>query len=766
MICSRKIAKAAARIRHPRNHRRAPAAVLVNPPGALEFSTQPESPKTLPPGTAHGPQSPPLTAGTRSVSVPGRWAWILLLISLSCQAMGAVEYPLRWRWSNPFPHGGNVVDMAYNPALFLAVQVAELGQIYTSDDLDVWIPRESNTTKNLRAVTFFGARIVITGEAGTVLHADNPNSFQPGTLMEGPTSDWLESVAAGNGLVAVGDNGAVYTSGNGVQWRRQFSGVTNWLRGVAFGGGVFVAVGEQGTIITSPTGTSWTKRNSGSSQHLNRVSFAGNRFTAVGEVGTVLMSSNLGANWYPDAPGASNALQYAASDVAAGQERLVTGDHEVRINYSGGWSNELARSNGPASWSYYTALARPNYFLIAGQTALQSEGFQAEGSPFSWLDPFPSIRNWLWDVVFATNLYVTVGDFGTVMTSPNGVDWTLELVPPSVTNVVLLGVGGSTNLLVAAGSEGRIIVSRNNQTNLVITNASGTVVTQVVSSLGVVWEAVLSPTTNALQGVAAWGTNLYLVTGGRGTVLISPNGSSWFPRSAPTTNLLTGAASWPGGFVATGDDGIIITSSNGITWTKRTSNTSNWLYRVRYLNGVFITVGQNGIILTSTNGGAWTKRTSGTTEWLNDVTFIDGTWFIVGTHGTVLVSSNLTAWTSIGTITRKSLYGVATDSRQLVSVGLEGAILRSQVVPDRTPLSILSYARVMPTNQPLQNVFLFGGKPDQRFTLDYRSHFGRTNWITGASLEIVDGSGTLYYVETLFGTNRPAAEFYRATLPP
>src|SRR6185369_6230670 len=126
-----------------------------------------------------------------------------------------VNFPLRWRWSNPRPHGNNIVDMAYSPFLGLGVQVTERGQLYTSDDLSTWLPRESGVTNALRAVTFFGPRIVITGESGLVLYADSVANFRPGTL-DGPTGDWLEAVAASpQTVVAVGDNRAVYTSDDG-----------------------------------------------------------------------------------------------------------------------------------------------------------------------------------------------------------------------------------------------------------------------------------------------------------------------------------------------------------------------------------------------------------------------------------------------------------------------------------------------------------------------------------------------------------------------
>src|SRR2546430_399683 len=199
--------------------------------------------------------------------LPGLLIGFVLLIPFE-KSFG-ISFPLRWRWSNPRPHGNNIVDMAYSPASGLGVQVAERGQIYTSDDLGTWLPRDSGVTNALRAVAFFGPRIVITGEAGVVLYADSVADFRPGTLLDGPTGDWLEAVAASTQkLGAVGDNGAGYTSTDCVNWKRQGS-VGQWLRGVAFGNGTFVAVGENGLIATRSDGTRWTNRPDRKSTRLN-----------------------------------------------------------------------------------------------------------------------------------------------------------------------------------------------------------------------------------------------------------------------------------------------------------------------------------------------------------------------------------------------------------------------------------------------------------------------------------------------------------------
>ena len=240
---------------------------------------------------------------SKRVGGEGQWLTGLLIgfvLLVPVQKSFGISFPLRWRWSNPRPHGNNIVDMAYSPTLGLGVQVAERGQIYTSDDLSTWLPRDSGVTNALRAVAFFGPRTVITGEAGVVLYADSVDDFIPGTLLDGPTGDWLEAVAASTQtLVAVGDNGAVYTSTDGVNWKRQVS-LGQWLRGVAFGNGTFVAVGESGLIATSPDGTNWTSRASGTTTNLNRVAFTGNFFTAVGEGGVALTSTNKGSSWFSE----------------------------------------------------------------------------------------------------------------------------------------------------------------------------------------------------------------------------------------------------------------------------------------------------------------------------------------------------------------------------------------------------------------------------------------------------------------------------------
>ena len=65
------------------------------------------------------------------------------------------------------------------------------------------------------------------------------------------------------------------------------------LRGIAYGNGTFVAVGGNGTILTSPEGITWTSRTSGTDSILYGVTYGNGTFVAVGTDGTILQSDPL-----------------------------------------------------------------------------------------------------------------------------------------------------------------------------------------------------------------------------------------------------------------------------------------------------------------------------------------------------------------------------------------------------------------------------------------------------------------------------------------
>jgi hypothetical protein len=662
---------------------------------------------------------------------------LALLVALSCIApvandVAAASEPLAWRWSNPQPHGADIFDFAWHTN-GLAVQAGERGQLYTSTDFAAWIPRETHTQRALRGITFLGPRLVVCGESGTILYADDPAAI---TTLDLGTVDWFEAVAASaDRLVAVGDNGAVYTSTNAVQWQRRSVPFNTWLRSVAWGTPGFVAVGENGFIATSPDASAWTVRSGVTSAHLNRVAWLNDRYWALGDGGVVLASTT-GVSWQNQNAGATNALAAVAGSSTV---NLIAGEREVRTRQGGTWTDQLGPEKPwpPPMWTYYSGLWDGQAFWIGGASGLTAQGYATNASSaLEWGAPSDGVlRSWLWAVARTPICYLAVGERGTIMASDNGIDWDLDLVPPTATNTVLLGVGGDTRRMLAVGSGGTILHSTNTVT----------------------WEALgSSTTTNDLQAVAVLG-DLFVVAGANGTLLTSSNATTWARRTVPTTQFLSGLAAFSGGLIAVGDAGTILSSQNGVDWTPRSRATTNWLWQVRWLNGRLVVIGENGTLLTSADGVTWTQPQTGTTEWLTDAAFLDSTWWVTGTYGTVLSSTDLVHWTPRGAATRKPLFGAASAGGQLLAVGAEGVILRCQIVPDPTPIQILEYAHVAG-----YDLFLFGGMPDQRFEIQVSPDLA--GWQALTPLEFLDGNGTLIHTSI-----RPAAgptQCYRAVSRP
>jgi hypothetical protein len=703
---------------------------------------------------------------------------IPLLLPLALSLSAAEFRPERWRWSNPLPHGNNVMDMLATSTW--AVQVGDSGSVFLQREDERWTPVHTGVTNYLRGVALMGDRLVVVGEDGCILWTTNGAVFNKAAL-SGINGQWFESVAAtSQRAVAVGDEGFIYTTTNGLTWAKANSGTAQWLRGVAFGNGVFVAVGENGKIFKSSNaaGTSWSLVTSGTTAHLNRVRLVGSasaaRFIAVGTGGTAISSSTGGAPWTSLNSGTTNTL----FDVAVNDSgTLLVGDQEILFKPDGGssWVSQItgvpADLAAPA-WTYYTAFGVSNSWSVAGRTGLLLAGSPtADPGVYAWMPVPDSSHAWLWDVTVQQGICVAVGDLATIQTSLDGILWAREVVPGPRTNVVLLGVGGSTNLLLAAGNAGTVFYSLPGLTNMSVTKYVGTnivVTNSTFNTLGLIWEALPAFTTNTLQGVAAT-ESLYVVCGERGSVFTSPNGLNWTPRATPTTNLLSGIAAFPSGWIAAGARGTLLRAGpDAAAWSLVNLGTTNWIYRVRHTGGHLIAVGQNGSIYTSTDGNAWTSRVSGTKAWLNDVTWLDNKWFVVGTQGTILSSSDLASWTPVPSPTIKSLYAAAANGGALFCLGIEGVILRNQVQPITSPVRFLGYdlsysvgmlSQVSYTN--MYELFLFGGQPDQLFQFQSATDLVSGPWTTLAEFELFDSSGTIYLIRTRDKAIAPAGQFYR-----
>lgn len=715
----------------------------------------------------------------------------------------AASTNLLWRWSNPLPFGANITDLAVRPGEPI-VAVAEYGQAYESNDLSTWYALETGTSLWLRSATYFGTTatntarlLVVAAQSGTLLVSQDRTTFTQVSL---GTTDWIESVTASPSLlVAVGDNGAVYTSGDATNWVRRASATigSTWLRGVTWRtNGVFCAVGEGGLVATSANGINWTRQASRTTAALNRVTPLPAGFAAVGDGGTVIVdTSGSGANWRVLSSGATNdlyavQLEYRADyPLNPAGALLVAGDGELRsgvvsLNL---WSDETdGRRTAPAPKATYLAgYWNATNAIFAGRAGIIAQGtrpFPTAGFNWSLLDSPP--RSWLFsaatNTAYGTNTIalftnnavtlrttrttnrfaVAVGDGPTILQSDRGITWSTALLPTNASGQVVLGVAALPDQLVAVGSGGMILRSPILYEPIVSTNvftnsAGGTirvVLTNHVNTMGLAWYNAARPVTNTLQGIGATPQRM-VAAGSAGVLLVSTNATHWFRAASPTTAFLTSVEAGPTAWVASGDQGTLLSSPDGLAWTQRTSGTTQWLWRTRWAGNRFVSVGYGGTILTSPDAITWTARTSGVTNHLHDVVFVDDTWYAVGGQGTVLGSRDAVTWSRLGTLTSKSLQSVVHLDGRLLALGADGSILRAAVRPFPDPVALAQWP-----HQPSESVFLATGEPGQWFRLDRSTNL--LEWSPGPLLEIPEDALSLLFVDST--TNAPALQLYRA----
>lgn len=307
--------------------------------------------------------------------------------------------------------------------------------------------------------------------------------------------------------------------------------------------------------------------------------------------------------------------------------------------------------------------------------------FPSDASPpYNWVTITTGTDDWFYGITYGSGTFVTVGNNGTILTSPDGVIWTPKTSGDTYHLNAVAHDGANT--FIAVGVNGKTIRSTNN---------------------GVSWSpgatAYHMATAYNLHGIT-YGNGYFVAVGNNGTIFKSTDGISWESRQ-PTLDDLYGITH-DGNitFATTGESGTIFTSQNLDTWTPQTSGTTNHLMGVDYGNMLFTTVGVEGTILTSLNGVNWDTEDPGITDWLYGVAYGNGYFVAVGQFngesGTILVSPDGANWTLIDSGTPYDLEGVTYGSSSFAAVGGYGTILLDSNSLDRNGDSIADFVKVIP----------------------------------------------------------------------
>jgi hypothetical protein len=202
------------------------------------------------------------------------------------------------------PTTRNLHAVHYANGLFVAG--GRRGTLMTSPDGVAWTARNSGVANYIERISYANGRWVGVCEHGDLITSENGLAWAPRSTGS-PYSDH-EGLAYGqNKWVVVGgyfinpasESGAVttiYTSADGATWLRLPLNAGKRLRDITYANGHFVAVGNDGLVLTSTNGIDWP-RYWFTSQNLRRVTYANGRFVVVGNDGALFSSLTGTDSW-------------------------------------------------------------------------------------------------------------------------------------------------------------------------------------------------------------------------------------------------------------------------------------------------------------------------------------------------------------------------------------------------------------------------------------------------------------------------------------
>lgn len=359
-----------------------------------------------------------------------------------------------------------------------------------------------------------------------------PENIRPGEVQKAVNLDFSSQDAQTRGgfvqLPGLNSVPSEYAS----KWNSAIAPVNKSWESVAYGNGRFIAVQSDGTgvddLMYSSDGNSWFSASSGLTIAWSAITFGNGVFVAVGE-GTQ-------------------------------QLNLVTGTGDTLVTSSG------------------DSLVAEQFYQI---------GYSYDG--LSWYTT-PSQVGHAWEsVTYGNNLFVAVangvGGSSQVMTSPNGINWTIRSTPVSLANHNWRSVVYGSDRFVAVASGG-----------------SGTLNRAMYSLDGVTWVAATTPSDPAGCVSVSYGGGVFVAvasTSSSGTlaVMTSSDGITWTARTTPTdswTSIAYGNAT----FIAVGDSGVasssVMISTDGLTWVTRTAADTNAWASIAYGANLFVVVSTDG----------------------------------------------------------------------------------------------------------------------------------------------------------------------------
>jgi hypothetical protein len=279
----------------------------------------------------------------------------------------------------------------------------------------------------------------------------------------------LFSVVYGKGLfVAVGQGGTILTSSDGTAWSHQNSGTTDDLGPLVFGSGIFLVRGAY-NMLKSPDGTNWTSSAWVADEPIEGLDFANDRFFVlshdlrVNGDHVIIFTSTDAINWarfdtrQSGLPGAVTHANGLYVEVGSGKATGHTGYIPLVMTSPDAISWKGLYFDSPLYWDmFFTDVAFGRGMFVATVGIAGGGGAIASSvDGTNWVFSATGLIA-MHEVMFADGIFVAVGSVGMLVTSSDGLHWTVR--DPG-TKFFLTGPAYGQNTFVAVGGQGIIIQS-------------------------------------------------------------------------------------------------------------------------------------------------------------------------------------------------------------------------------------------------------------------------------------------------------------------
>jgi len=504
--------------------------------------------------------------------------------------------------------------------------------------------------------------------------------------------------SAGSTAYALGYYGGLkYSTDHGLTWQNALlPGTTQWSTyhmAAAEDGTLLLAgqaMNESGApyaLLVSSDGRTWSRAsgNTDVAAACHALTFGCGRFLSAGANGAIRQS----ATFFPNntAPSASfttaptngparTPIYFAANATDAngdsltyawdfGSQSAILDGLEIAPSFSlgGSYTLTLRVSDGHGG---LTTLTQPLTITDPART---------------WTKRTTSSSDTLTAIAASPTNVVTVGDHGTILSSPDGITWTARNIPEYAYNIYFNSIIWDGARYLAVGQDYDFGIS-------------AWVGVLYSSADGLNWMRRYQGGANSTLNALAANASTRVAVGDSGTVLVSLNGTNWSGVTIPGlgTPTMSGAAFGGGVFLFVGYIGgngspKVYTSTDGTNWIDRAAGAglASWqdLRKAAWLNDRFVASGWYSKLRFSTDGGQTFSSNRPHTEEVPALAYGDGVWFTAGVDRDAsnanvdVMSLDGVNWLSFPAPVNVSRNGAVFFKHTLIAVGDAGNIWQS-----------------------------------------------------------------------------------------